>query len=315
MIPAHPKDINFLLARFLKRPVNELPIGPVIEPAVSMSIRPEDPVTSGPTISPLAVVDPKAKIGEACEIGPFCIVGPDVVLGAGCKLLSHVVISGHTTVGCGNVFFPHAVIGAAPQDKKFHGEPTRLEIGDRNSIREAVTIHLGTEVGGGVTRVGDDNLLMVNVHLGHDCQVGSRTTLSNNVMLAGHVAVGNNVVMSGGAAAHHFVTIGDFAFIAGMAQLHHDVPPFMKVSDKDKIRALNNEGLKRAGIPAADIDAIEEAGRRLFFNRSKPMARVLADFDLQPEIHPLVKQLVEFIRRRDSGKHGRYLEGKRPKKS
>jgi UDP-N-acetylglucosamine acyltransferase len=295
-----------LLARFLKRPGNEQPI----ELAVSMKVHP----MGEPRISPLAVIDPKAQIAEDCEIGPFCMVGPDVVIGSGCRLISHVVLSGHTTIGRDNIFFPNAVIGSAPQDKKFRGEPTQLQIGDRNQIREAVTIHLGTDVGGGVTRLGDDNLLMVNVHLGHDCQVGSRTILSNNVMLAGHVVVGNNVVMSGGAAAHHYVTIGEFAFIAGMAQLHHDVPPFMKVSDKDKIRALNNEGLKRGGFAAADIDAIEEAGRRLFFNRDKPMARALADFDTQNGIHPQVKQLVEFIRRRDSGKHGRYLESKRPKK-
>ncbi len=295
-----------MLARFLKRPVNEQST----DPALSMAVRPAGELR----ISPLSVIDPKAQIADDCEVGPFCMVGPNVVLGPGCRLISHVVISGHTTVGSKNIFFPNAVIGSAPQDKKFRGEPTQLEIGDRNMFREAVTIHLGTAVGGGITRVGDDNLLMVNVHLGHDCQVGSRTVLSNNVMLAGHVVVGNNVVMSGGAAAHHYVTIGDYAFIAGMARIHHDVPPFMKVSDNDKIRALNNEGLKRAGFNGDDIDEIEEAGRRLFFNRDKPFAAALADFDTQNGIHPQVKLLVEFLRRRDAGKHGRYLESKRPPK-
>jgi UDP-N-acetylglucosamine acyltransferase len=134
-------------------------------------------------------------------------------------------------------------------------------------------------------------------------------------MLAGHVVVGNNVTLSGGAASHHFVTIGDFVFAAGMARIHKDVPPFMKVSDKDNIRALNDEGLKRAGFDPADIEAIEEAGRRLFFNRDKPFAAALAEFDTEADIHPQVKLLIEFLRRRNSGKHGRYLESKRPKKA
>lgn len=215
-----------MLARFLKRPATEQPIEgvPVLLAA------------NGPRISPLAMVDPKAHIGDDCEIGPFCVVGPDVTLGTGCKLLSHATITGHSTIGCDNVFHPHCVIGGIPQDKKYCGEPTTLIIGDRNDFRESVTVNLGTVQGGGLTRIGDGNLLMVNCHVGHDCQIGNNTILSNNVMLAGHMVVGNNVVMSGGAAAHHYVTIGDFAFIAGMARIHHDVPPFVKLSEKDKIR-------------------------------------------------------------------------------
>ncbi len=273
------------------------------------------PAGSPPSISPLASVHPNAQIAEDCHIGPFCMVGPDVKIGSGCRLLSHVVIAGDTTIGCNNTFHPHSVIGGPPQDKKFHGEKTLLSIGDRNDFREAVTVNLGTELGGGITRIGDDNLLMVNCHVGHDCQIGSRTILSNNVMLAGHMHVGNNVVMSGGAAAHHYVTIGDFAFIAGMARIHHDVPPFVKLWEKDRIRAMNSEGLRRAGFTEADIEEIEEAGRKLFFNREKPtFAAALADFDLMNGIHPQVKLLVEFLRRRNVGKHGRYLESLRPPK-
>jgi UDP-N-acetylglucosamine acyltransferase len=297
-LSARQKEWSFLLARFLKRPANELPI----ESAVSMSIPSDD----DSRISPLAVIDPKARIAEDCEIGPFCTVGPDVVLGRGCRLISHVVITGHTTVGCNNVFFPNSVIGSVPQDKKFRGECSRLEIGDRNSIREAVTIHIGTAAGGGVTRVGDDNLLMVNVHLGHDCQIGNRNILGNNVMLAGHVVIGDNVVMSGAAAAHHYVTIGDYAFIAGMARIHHDVPPFVKVSDDDKIRAINVEGLRRAQFTAEDIEQIEEAGRKLFLKRGKTFAAALAGFDTLNGLHPQVKKMVEFLRR--------YLESLRPPK-
>jgi UDP-N-acetylglucosamine acyltransferase len=299
-----------LLARFLKRPANEstgeMPVNSAVGPMLRASTMPR--------ISPLAFVDPKAQIADDCEIGPFCSVGPNVVIGTGCRLLSHVVIAGDTTVGCDNTFHPHSVIGGPPQDKKFRGEKTLLIIGDRNDFREAVTINLGTELGGGITRIGDDNLLMVNCHVGHDCQVGSRTILSNNVMLAGHMHVGNNVVMSGGAAAHHYVTIGDYAFVAGMATIHHDVPPFVKLWGKDHVRAINSEGMRRAGFSEPDIEAIEEAGKKLFFNRDKPSSARLADFNLDNGIHPQVKLLVEFLRRRNDGKHGRYLESLRPPK-
>jgi UDP-N-acetylglucosamine acyltransferase len=271
--------------------------------------------TTGPRISPLAAVDPKARIGDDCEIGPFCVVGPDVTLGSGCKLLSHVIITGHTTIGCDNIFHPHCVIGGIPQDKKYRGENTLLTFVDRNDFREAVTVHLGTEQGGGITSIGDQNLLMVNCHIAHDCRVGSNNVLGNNVMLAGHIVIGHNVVMSGGAAAHHFVTIGDYAFIAGVAQVNKDVPPFMKLSARDHIRSVNTEGLRRAGFTEEDISEIEEAGRKLFFNREKPtFAAAMAEFDLQNGIHPQVKHLVEFMARRNSGKHGRYLESLRQKK-
>jgi UDP-N-acetylglucosamine acyltransferase len=156
---------------------------------------------------------------------------------------------------------------------------------------------------------------MANCHIAHDCHVGNNNVLGNNVMLAGHMHIGNNVVMSGGAAAHHFVTIGDYAFIAGMATIHHDVPPFMKLQGKDHVRAINSEGLRRAGFTEDDIEQIEDAGRKLFFNRDKTtMAAALADFDLQNGLHPQVKLLIEFLRRRNVGKHGRYLESLRPPK-
>jgi UDP-N-acetylglucosamine acyltransferase len=267
-----------------------------------------------PKISPQALVDPKACLADDVEVGPFCIVGPDVKLADGNRLISHVVLTGRTTVGPGNTFHPNAVIGAVPQDKKFRGEPTALTIGSKNIIREAVTIHVGTTGGGGITTVGDRNLLMVNCHIGHDSKVGNDCIIANNVMLAGHVVVGNNVVISGGAASHHYVTIGDFAFVAGMTRLRKDVPPFVKVSEDDRIRAVNVEGMKRAGIPLADIDLIEEAARKLFFNREKPFATTLAEFDLLNGLHPRVKALVEFLHRRNTGKHGRHLEGHRPPK-
>ena len=298
---------RFLLTRFLKRPPTD---GPGETPPASLR------VASTPRVHPTALVDPKARLGDDCEVGPFCCVGPDVVLGPGNRLLSHVVMTGHTTIGSDNVFFPNAVIGSAPQDKKYGGEDTQLVVGDRNSIREAVTMHVGTVGGGGVTRVGSDNLLMVNCHVSHDCQVGSHCILGNNVMLAGHTVVMDRVNMSGGSGTNHFVTIGAFAFIAAMGRIHHDVPPFMKVSDDDKIRDVNAEGLRRAGIESADIAHIEAAARLLFFARKnkKPFATVLAAFEADPATHPRVQELVAFLRRRDTGKSGRYLEALRAKK-
>jgi UDP-N-acetylglucosamine acyltransferase len=264
-----------------------------------------------PKISPLACVDPKARLAEDVEVGPFCTIGADVTIGGGCKLISHVVLTGNTTIGRGNVFHPNCVIGGIPQDLKYRGAPTKLEIGDNNQIREAVTIHIGTEKGGGITRVGSNNLLMVNAHIGHDVQLGSRCILANNTMLAGHVVIGDNVAMMGGSAVHHFVTIADYAYTAAYARITHDVPPFVKVADNDRIRGLNVIGLRRAGFSEDDIEALDLATRRLFYDRNKPFAIVLADFDLMNGINPHVKRMIEFLRRRDLGKHGRYLEGKR----
>ncbi len=204
-------------------------------------------------ISPHAAVDRKAQIADDVEIGPFCVVGPDVQLAAGCRLINSVSILGHTRLGRNNVVFPNAVIGAPPQDRKYNGGPTHLEIGENNVIREAATIHCGTEKGGGITRVGDNNLIMVNVHVGHDAQIGSHTTLSNNVMIAGHVIVGDHVTMAGAVGLHHFVTVGEYAFLAGASRIHFDVPPFMIVNNVDEVRGVNLVGLKRAGFAPEDL--------------------------------------------------------------
>ncbi len=193
-----------------------------------------------PKISPQAVVDPKADIADDVEVGPFCVIGPDVKIGAGCRLLNSVTILGDTTIGRDNVFFPNTVIGGAPQDKKYKGARTRLTVGNGNVFREACTIHTGTEKGGGVTRVGDNNLLMVNCHLGHDVALGSSCVLANNVMIAGHVVIGDYVNMMGGVGVHHFVTIGDYAYIGGYARIHHDVPPFVKIDGADEVRRLKD---------------------------------------------------------------------------
>lgn len=267
---------------------------------------------SMPKISPHAVIDPQAQIAEDVEVGPFCVIGPYVRIGSGCRLLNNVTILGRTTIGKDNVFFPNAVIGTAPQDKKFKGENAELTIGNANVFREAVTLHVGTEKGGGITRVGDNGLYMVNAHIGHDAQIGNGVVISNNVMIAGHVICENNVAVMGGVGIHHFVTVGESAYIGAFSRVHYDVPPFCKVDGADVVRGLNKVGMRRAGYSDPDIEALDEAYRRLF-GRKKPMALAMAEFDLQNGINPYVKQMVEFLQRRSSGKYGRYLETLRAK--
>ncbi len=257
-----------------------------------------------------AIIDPLAEIAEDVEIGPFCVIGADVKIESGCRLLNNVTIMGHTTLGKDNICFPNVVLGAAPQDKKYRAEPTRLEIGNSNLFREACTIHVGTEKGGGITRVGDNNLLMVNSHLGHDVRLGSNCVLANNVMIAGHVVCGDYLNMMGGVGVHHFCSIGDYAYIGGYARIHHDVPPFVKVDGSDEIRGLNTVGLRRAGYPDEDIKELEKAYRNLFGKR-KPLSVAMNEYDIENGVNPQVKRLVEFLHRRNSGKHGRYLEGQR----
>lgn len=260
-----------------------------------------------PTISPLAVIDPRAELASDVEVGPFCVVGPDVRIGAGTRLMAHVTITGRTTIGKRNLFYPNSVIGCIPQDLKYKGEPTTLEIGDDNQVREAVTMHTGTVQGGGATRVGSGNLFMVNAHIGHDASIGDGCVLANNVMLAGHVVIGDNVVMSAGAASHHFVRIADHVFIGAYSRVHMDVAPYVKVQD-DTVWDTNTLGLKRCGFADSDIEAIDDAVRRLFISKKVPFSEAIAQFDTMNGINPHVKKMVEFLRERDQGKHGRYLE-------
>ena len=260
-------------------------------------------------ISPQAIIDPSAQVAPDADIGPFCTIGPNVVIGSGCKLLPNVHVMGHTTLGPGNVCWPGVVLGAAPQDRRYKGAPTRLEIGAANIFREHVTIHIGTEKGGGVTRVGSHNLLMVNTHLGHDVQLGSHCTFANNVMIAGHCIIGDHCNLMGGVGVHHFVTIGRCCFIGGYARIHHDAPPFCKIDGDDGVRGLNVKGLTMAGYPQPDIEALEQAYNRLFTREKQtPFAQALADFDTLNGLNPHVKHMVEFLRQRGLNKYGRYLQ-------
>lgn len=267
-----------------------------------------------PKVSPHAVIDPAAEIAEDVEIGPFCVIGPEVKIDTGCRLLNNVTILGKTTIGKDNVFFPNAVIGAAPQDKKYKGSKTLLDIGSRNVFREAVTVQVGTETGGGITRVGNDGLFMVNAHVGHDAQIGNHIVFANNVMIAGHVVCEDFVWLSGGVGVHHFVTLGCNSFVAAYARIHHDVPPFCRVEGADRVRGVNKRGIERAGFPPEDVAAISEAARNLF-NRRKPIAVAMSEYEMMDGVNPLVTQLIEFVRRRDAGRHGRYLESLRFKQT
>jgi UDP-N-acetylglucosamine acyltransferase len=261
-------------------------------------------------ISPHAIIDPKAELAADVEVGPFCVIGPEVVIGPGCRLLNNVTIMGQTRIGVNNVIYPNAVIGAPPQDRKYKGGSTRVEIGEGNLFRESVTIHAGTEKGGGITRVGSNNMLMVSAHLGHDVQMGSNCTIANNTMLAGHVVVGDYVVMMGGVGVHHFVTIGDYACLFAYAKIRRDVPPYLKIDGADEVRGLNKVGLERAGFAAEDIEALEEACRKLYY-RDKPFSEALDELEAVDGANRHVKRIVDFLRQRNLGRFGRYQESHR----
>ena len=216
-------------------------------------------------IHPTAIVDPKAALDATVEVGAYSIIGPHVTIGARTKIGPHVVIDGHTAIGCDNTFFQFSSIGAIPQDKKYTGEPTRLEIGDRNLIREFCTFNLGTAQDVGVTRLGNDNWILAYVHLAHDCQVGSNTIFSNNASLAGHVQIGDSVILGGFAAIHQFCKIGAHAFIGMNTSLTQDVPPFVIVSGNPAApRGVNVEGLKRRNFTRAQIDDIRSAYKHIY---------------------------------------------------
>lgn len=216
-------------------------------------------------IHPAAIVDPQAELHESVTVGPYAVIGPHVRIGEGSTVASHCVIDGRTTIGRDNHFFPFVSIGAVPQDKKYAGEPTALEIGDRNTIRECCTFNLGTVQDGGVTRIGSDNWIMAYVHIAHDCQVGDRTTLANNTTLGGHVHIGDWVTVGGLTGIHQFVKIGAHAMLGFASAVTQDVPPFMLVDGNPlAVRGFNAEGLRRRDFSAARIAAVKQMHRLLY---------------------------------------------------
>jgi UDP-N-acetylglucosamine acyltransferase len=250
-------------------------------------------------IHPSAIVDPKAELDSSVEIGAFSIVGPNVRIDAGTVVGPHVVIEGHTTIGKDNKFFQFSSIGAAPQDKKWAGEPTRLEVGDRNTVREFCTFNLGTVQDKGVTRLGNDNWISAYVHLAHDCQVGSNTIFSNNAQLAGHVEVGDWAILSGYAGVHQFCKIGAHAFIGMYTSLTQDVPPFVLVSGNPAgARGVNIEGLKRRGFTREQIDGIRGAYKSVYrsgLTLEEAKAALLDQENASPEAAQHVREFREFL--------------------
>ena len=245
-------------------------------------------------IHPSAVIDPGAQIDPSALVGPFCHVGAGVELGPGAELKSHVVVTGRTRIGEETVIFPFSVIGEIPQDKKFKGEDSRLEIGKRNRIREHVTMNSGTEGGGGVTRVGDDGLYMAGCHIAHDAQVGNRVIVVNSAAVAGHCVLEDDVIIGGLAGIHQWVRIGRGAIIGAVTMVTNDVIPYGLVqAPRGELDGLNLVGLKRRGVARSDITALRAAfqmlaqGEGTFQDRA---ARLGADTDSD-----YVREIVDFV--------------------
>ncbi len=247
-------------------------------------------------IHPSAIVHPGAVLGTGVTIGPFAIIEGDVRVGDGTIIDAGAQIKRFTTLGADNHVHSMACVGGEPQDLKFHGEETRLEIGDRNKIREFSTIHRGTEGGGALTRVGSDNLMMAYSHIAHDCVVGDNNVLANAATLAGHVIVGNEVVVGGLSAVHQFVTIGDFAFIGGKTGVAQDVPPFMlTVGERATLRGLNLIGLRRHGFSSEEISALKSA-YKLIWRSNQERNEVMQQVETELGSFPQVMKLLDFIR-------------------
>jgi UDP-N-acetylglucosamine acyltransferase len=262
-------------------------------------------------IHPTAQVAPTAELGAGVTVGPYSVIGPNVRIGTGTHIGPLVVIDGHTSIGEENRIVGQASIGGPPQDLSYKGEPTLTSIGDRNTIREFVSINRGTIKGGGLTRIGNDNLIMACCHVAHDCELDDRIVLSNGSGLAGHVKVGCNANVSGMVGAVHFVTIGEYSFVGGLSRLSHDVPPYMMVDgDGGIVRNLNVVGLQRAGVSDEDIRALRDAFKRIYRSGGSRQTAVDEMLAEEPE-NPRVRKLLEHLARTAGGLKGRYRESLR----
>jgi UDP-N-acetylglucosamine acyltransferase len=248
-------------------------------------------------IDPRAVVSPQAQLAEDVEVGPFTVIGPDVIIGAGTWIGPHAVINGPTRIGAANKIYQFASLGDAPQDKKYRGEPTRLEIGDRNVFRESVTVNRGTVHDQGVTRIGDDNLLMAYSHVAHDCRLGNQIVMANCATLGGHVEVGDFVTMGGLSAVHQHTQVGAHCFIAHNAAVTRDVPPYVMAVGRPAVpHSVNAIGLQRRGFTPQQVLNIRRAYRVLYRSGLKlkdALERLEVAAATQEEIRPFL----EFIKR------------------
>lgn len=246
-------------------------------------------------IHPTAVIDPKAELAEEVEVGPYAVIGAGVRIGKGCKIRTHAVVEGRTVLGEGNEIFQFATVGSAPQDLKYKGEPSELIIGNRNIIREYVSLNPGTAGGGMVTRVGDQNLLMMYCHIAHDCIVGNRNIVANGATLGGHVVLEDFCIVGGLAGIHQFVRIGSGAILGAGSMVSKDVPPFCNATgDRAKLHGLNLEGMRRRGFSKEQIEQVRKTYRIVFQSKlltKDALARVRSEIPQTPE----VLQFIEFI--------------------
>jgi len=245
-------------------------------------------------LHPTAIIDPRAQVPASCRIGPYCVIGPEVELGENCRLLSHVTIEGPTKIGSDNAFFPFCAIGMAPQDVTYRGEPTRLEIGHHNEIREYVTINRGTVKGGGVTRVGSHILIMAYTHIGHDCLIADHAMLINGATIAGHVTVEEWAVVGALCPVHQFVRIGAHSYIGGGTTITRDVLPFSMTSAARDTHAygINKVGLERRGFSSERIARIHHAYKILLaskLNTSQALAKLKSETDRGEDVDLLIR--------------------------
>lgn len=245
-------------------------------------------------IHPTAVIDAAAIIPSSCKIGPYCVVGPDVEMGENCELISHVVLQGPTTLGDDNRIFPFASVGIGPQDLSYKDEPTRLEIGDRNQIREYVTIHRGTVKGGALTRIGSDCLIMAYAHIAHDCAIGDNVIMANAATLAGHVTVEDYAVVGALCPVHQFVRIGTHSYVGGGTTITQDVLPFSKTVASRDVSAYgaNSIGLRRRGFSDERIRKIHHAFKVLLaskMNTSQALARLKSEGAQGEDVEMLIR--------------------------
>ena len=241
-----------------------------------------------------AIIDVKAKISDNVKIGPYSVVGPHVEIGEGTVVQSHVNITGNTKIGLNNIIYPFASIGNDPQDLKFQGEKTKLEIGDNNKIREYVTINPGTKGGGGLTKVGNNCLFMVSAHIAHDCVVGDNVILANNVPLGGHAHIDDNAIIGGNSAVQQFTRVGKFAMIGGMCGVVRDVIPFgIAHGNRSKLQGLNLIGLRRKNIPNEEIMKLSDAYKEIFKNEN--LTENLKNISNKLKENKLVMEVLSFI--------------------
>jgi UDP-N-acetylglucosamine acyltransferase len=252
-------------------------------------------------IHPTAIIDPKAEIDAEVQIGPYAVIGPHVHIGSGTTIGPHAVVDAYTNIGAGCKIFQFAAIGAVPQDLKFGGEKSYVKIGQGCIIREFVTIHRGTEKGGGITEIGEECMLMNYAHVAHDCKIGRRVVMANCATLAGHITIGNHATIGGLVAIHQFARVGEYAFIGGMTAVPKDIPPYVIASgERASLRGLNSVGLKRHGFSEKALKELKKAYRIIFrigLTHTEALGRVAAEVEQIPE----VVKLTDFIKFSERG--------------